>query len=179
MQQTQEKTIEQGIQRLREITVAESVFSDDLNTKNPDLVPCTSVMWQKLVRLGPQEYTSALAIMKRDDTGETVLDMAKKLRAYADAMHRPTHARIVAVETCLQKLEDKIEENHNKLREEIRENLKEDFLQISAVQVKVLEPNTDVPQIERKGIPHELSCGDCGENMRWDEKSTADLVRCA
>ncbi|RMC22351.1 hypothetical protein DUI87_00663 [Hirundo rustica rustica] len=55
MQQTQWKTIEQGIQGLREMAVAEIVFSDDINTRNPNLVPCTPVMWRKLVQLGPQE----------------------------------------------------------------------------------------------------------------------------
>uniref|UniRef100_A0A8U8AWS9 Uncharacterized protein n=1 Tax=Geospiza parvula TaxID=87175 RepID=A0A8U8AWS9_GEOPR len=65
MQQTGWKTIEQGIQRLREMAVAELIFSDDVTTRNPDLVPCTPVMWRKLVRLGPPEYASALAIMKR------------------------------------------------------------------------------------------------------------------
>ncbi|KAF4796457.1 hypothetical protein TURU_083962 [Turdus rufiventris] len=79
MQQDQWKTIEQGIQCLREMTVAEIIFSDDLTTKNADLVPCTSVMWHKLVRLGPQEYASALAIMKWDEREETELNMAKKL----------------------------------------------------------------------------------------------------
>ncbi|TRZ07573.1 hypothetical protein HGM15179_019538, partial [Zosterops borbonicus] len=132
MQQTQWKTIEQGIQHLREMAVAEIVFSDDLNTRNPDLVPCTSAMWRKLVQLGPQEYTSALAAMKRDDMEETALDMAKKLRAYADAMHGPTHARITAVETCLQKLEDRGESQYT---QEIRE-MKEGFLQDSALQIR-------------------------------------------
>ncbi|RMC20408.1 hypothetical protein DUI87_01258 [Hirundo rustica rustica] len=70
--------------------------------------------------------------MKREDMEETVLDMAKKLRAYADAVHGPTHTRIAAVETRLQKLEDKIDENHKRLRKEIRE----DLLQISAVQIR-------------------------------------------
>ncbi|RMC20043.1 hypothetical protein DUI87_00889 [Hirundo rustica rustica] len=79
MQQTPWKTIEQGIQCLREMAVAEMVFSDDINTRNPDLVSCTSVMWRKLIRLGPLEYASALAVMKREDMEETVLDMAKKL----------------------------------------------------------------------------------------------------
>ncbi|RMC18191.1 hypothetical protein DUI87_05072 [Hirundo rustica rustica] len=133
--QTPWKTIEQGIQRLREMAVAEMVFSDDINTKNPDLVSCTSVMWRKLIRLGPLEYATALAVMKWEDMEETVLDMAKKLRAYADAVHSPTHARIAAVETRLQKLEDKIDENHKKLKEEIRE----DLLQISAVQIRAAE----------------------------------------
>ncbi|RMC20087.1 hypothetical protein DUI87_00933 [Hirundo rustica rustica] len=76
----------------------------------------------------PQEYSSALAIMKQDETEETVLDIAKKLQTYADAMHSPTHARIAALETRMKKLENKIEENHKEL--------KQDILQISAVQVK-------------------------------------------
>ncbi|RMC18123.1 hypothetical protein DUI87_05003 [Hirundo rustica rustica] len=67
------------------------------------------------------------AIMKWDETEETVLDMAKKLRTYADAMHGPTHARIAALETQVRGLADKMEENHKEL--------KEDILQISAVQV--------------------------------------------
>ncbi|RMC09791.1 hypothetical protein DUI87_13578 [Hirundo rustica rustica] len=168
-QQTQWKTIEQGIQRLREIAVAEIVFSGDINTRNPDLVPCTPVMWRKLVRLGPQEYSSALAIMKRDETEETVLDMAKKLRTYADAVHGPTHARIAALETRMRKLEDKIEENHKEL--------KQDILQISAVQVRG-SGTTRKRSLDRegKGIPRaklwSFLC-DCGENMkRWDGEST-------
>ncbi|RMC22243.1 hypothetical protein DUI87_00554 [Hirundo rustica rustica] len=66
--------------------------------------------------------------MKRDETEETVLDMAKKLQTYADAVHGPTHARIAALETQVQGLADKMEENHKEL--------KEDILQISAVQVE-------------------------------------------
>ncbi|RMC00749.1 hypothetical protein DUI87_22432 [Hirundo rustica rustica] len=116
--------------------------------------------------------------MKREDMEEMVLDMEKKLRAYADAVHGPTHARVAAVETRLQKLEDKIDENHKKLREEIRE----DLLQISAVQIR------------GPGTQHRCSLGrergytpcaelwfflqDCGENMnRWDGKSTATLAQ--
>ncbi|RMB93035.1 hypothetical protein DUI87_30541 [Hirundo rustica rustica] len=64
--------------------------------------------------------------MKRDETEETVLDMAKKLRTYADTVHGPTHARITALETQVRGLADKMEENHKKLRE--------DILQISVVQ---------------------------------------------
>ncbi|RMC04311.1 hypothetical protein DUI87_19130 [Hirundo rustica rustica] len=178
MQQTPWKTIEQGIQRLREMAVAEMVFSDDINTRNPDLVSCTSVMWRKLIRLGPLEYASALAVMKREDMEETVLDMAKKLRAYANAVHGPTHARIAAVETRLQKLEDKIDENHKKLREEIRE----DLLQISAVQIRGSgTQRRRSPARERGYTPRAelwFFLRDCGENMnRWDGKSTAALAQ--
>ncbi|RMC12272.1 hypothetical protein DUI87_09784 [Hirundo rustica rustica] len=79
MQQTPWRTIEQGIQRLREMAVAEMVFLDDINTRSPDLVSCTSVMWLKLIRLRPLAYASALAVMKWEDMEEMVLDMAKKL----------------------------------------------------------------------------------------------------
>ncbi|RMC09728.1 hypothetical protein DUI87_13515 [Hirundo rustica rustica] len=68
--------------------------------------------------------------MKRDETEETVLDMAKKLRTYADAVHGPTHARIAALETQVRGLADKMEENHKEL--------KQDILQISAVQCTLL-----------------------------------------
>ncbi|RMC19423.1 hypothetical protein DUI87_04034 [Hirundo rustica rustica] len=174
MQQTQWKTIEQGIQHLREMAVAEIVFSDDLNTRNPDLVPCTPVMWRKLVRLGPQEYSSALAIMKRDETEETVLDMAKKLRTYADAVHGPTHARIAALETQVRGLADKMEENHKEL--------KEDILQISAVQVRG-SGTTRRRSLDRegKGIPRAKLWSflrDCGDNMkRWDGESTDAITQ--
>ncbi|RMC16961.1 hypothetical protein DUI87_06216 [Hirundo rustica rustica] len=128
------------------MAVAEIVFSDDINTRNPDLVPCTPVMWRKLVQLRPQEYSSALAIMKRDETEETVLDIAKKLRTYADAVHSPTHARIAALETQVQGLADKIEENHKEL--------KQDILQISAVQVKGSGTTRKrTLDRKRKGIP--------------------------
>ncbi|RMC21894.1 hypothetical protein DUI87_02765 [Hirundo rustica rustica] len=69
--------------------------------------------------------------MKRDDTEETVLHMAKKLRTYADAMHGTTHARIAALETQVGGLADKMEENHKEL--------KQDILQVSAVQVEARE----------------------------------------
>ncbi|RMC09853.1 hypothetical protein DUI87_13640 [Hirundo rustica rustica] len=116
--------------------------------------------------------------MKREDMEETVLDMAKKLRAYADAVHGPTHARIAAVETRLQKLEDKIDENHKRLREEIRK----DLLQISAVQIRGSGTQRRCsPGRERGYTPRAelwFFLRDCGENMnRWDGKSTAALAQ--
>ncbi|RMC18976.1 hypothetical protein DUI87_03575 [Hirundo rustica rustica] len=80
--------------------------------------------------------------MKRDETEKTVLDMAKKLQAYADAMRCPTQARIAALETHTWKLEDEVEENHKKVKEE----MKEGFLQISAVQRGVQYTWNRLPQ---------------------------------
>ncbi|RMC21199.1 hypothetical protein DUI87_02057 [Hirundo rustica rustica] len=116
--------------------------------------------------------------MKREDMEETVLDMAKKLRAYADAVHGPTHARITAVETPLQKLEEKIDENPKNLREKIRE----DLLQISAVQIRGSgTQRRRSPGRERGYTPcAELwfFLRDCGENMnRWDGKCTVALAQ--
>ncbi|RMC22083.1 hypothetical protein DUI87_02955 [Hirundo rustica rustica] len=87
--------------------------------------------------------------MKWDETEETVLDMAKKLRTYADAVHGPTHARIAALETHMRKLEDKIEENHKELRE--------DILQISAVQYRttrdaVISIHKMIRELETQGV---------------------------
>ncbi|RMB88398.1 hypothetical protein DUI87_13818 [Hirundo rustica rustica] len=112
--------------------------------------------------------------MKRDETEETVLDMAKKLRTYANAVHGPTHARIAALETRMRKLEDKIEENHKEL--------KQDILQISAVQVRG-SGTTRKRSLDRKekGIPRAKLWSflrDCGENMkRWDGESTGAMVQ--
>ena len=59
------KSIEQGIQCLRELVVVEVVFTNDPGLRSPDRVRVNPFMWQKLTQLGPQEYASALAIMKR------------------------------------------------------------------------------------------------------------------
>ncbi|RMC18195.1 hypothetical protein DUI87_05076 [Hirundo rustica rustica] len=112
--------------------------------------------------------------MKRDETEETVLDMAKKLRTYADAMHGPTHARIAALETQVRGLADKMEENHKEL--------KQDILQISAVQLRG-SGTTRKHSLDRegKGIPRAKLWSflrDCGENMkRWDGESTDAITQ--
>ncbi|RMC20234.1 hypothetical protein DUI87_01080 [Hirundo rustica rustica] len=112
--------------------------------------------------------------MKRDETEETVLDIAKKLRTYADAVHGPTHARIAALEMRMRKLEDKIEENHKEL--------KQDILQISAVQVRG-SGTTRKRSLDREGksIPRAKLWSflrDCGENMkRWDGESTDAMTQ--
>ncbi|RMC18156.1 hypothetical protein DUI87_05037 [Hirundo rustica rustica] len=112
--------------------------------------------------------------MKQDETEETVLDMAKKLQTYADAVPGPTHARIAALETQVRGLADKMEENHKEL--------KQDILQISAVQVRG-SGTTRKRSLDRegKGIPRAKLWSflrDCGENMkRWDGESTDAMTQ--
>ncbi|RMC12984.1 hypothetical protein DUI87_10513 [Hirundo rustica rustica] len=86
--------------------------------------------------------------MKRDETEKTVLNMAKKLRTYANAVHSPTHARIAALKTQVQELANKMEENHKEL--------KQDILQISAVQSP--EQQQAFAQIKQE-IAHAVALG--------------------
>lgn len=108
MQQTQWKTTEKKNKLLRKIRITKIVFSDDINTINPNLIPYTSLMWQKLVRLGHQECTSTLAIIKQDDSKETVLNMAKKLQTYTGNIYcticNPTCIKITTVENTSTKI---------------------------------------------------------------------------
>ncbi|KAF4795801.1 hypothetical protein TURU_090088 [Turdus rufiventris] len=84
---------------------------------------------------------------------------------------------MAAVKTRLQKLEDKIEENHKRLREEMKEDL-----QISSVQIKSSGPKRRCPPDgERRYTPRAepwFFPPDYGENMkRWDGKSTLALAK--
>lgn len=121
---------------MRELVVIEIIFIDNQTIRSPDMVKCTPVMWLKLAQLGQQEYASALAMMKCNERDETVNTMVRRLWAYEDTVHGPTHARISTVETSpsehIQKLEDEIEETQQKLRKEIKDYL----LQISSVQTR-------------------------------------------
>lgn len=74
--------------------------------------------------------------MTWNEGNETVNIKMRRFQAYSDTVHGPTQATISAVETDLsehiQKMEDGIEETHQKLRKEI----KEDLLQISSIQTR-------------------------------------------
>ncbi|RMC21209.1 hypothetical protein DUI87_02067 [Hirundo rustica rustica] len=58
-------TMEQGIQCLRELAVLEVIFSEDERfPKSPDDVQCTSQMWLRFARLGPEMYSRYLATLQ-------------------------------------------------------------------------------------------------------------------
>ncbi|TRZ10540.1 hypothetical protein HGM15179_016567 [Zosterops borbonicus] len=58
-------TIEQGIQRLRELAVLEIIFSENEKfPKNPDDVQCTSQMWLRLAQLRPEMHSHYLATLQ-------------------------------------------------------------------------------------------------------------------
>ncbi|RMC20498.1 hypothetical protein DUI87_01348 [Hirundo rustica rustica] len=179
MQQTQWKTIEQGIQRLREMAVAEIVFSDDLNTRNPDLVPCTPVMWGKLVQLRPEEYPSALAIMKRDDTERRLCLI---WRRSSDHMQMPCMVQHMQNRSSGNTGAGISRQDGGESQKNSGRKMKEGFFQISAIPVRGSGTTRKrSPDIEGKGITRAklwVLLRECGENMkRWDGESTDALAQ--
>lgn len=137
------------------------------------MVKCTPVMWLKLAQPVPPEYAPALAVMMWNDRDETVSAVLRRLWVCADTVHSPTQARITAVETslleCIEKMGNKTEETHQKLRA---------FSKSPQYRPEALLSEMDVPQLGKEDTPHKLSCGfscvDYGENMkRWDGKPTS------
>ncbi|RMB93680.1 hypothetical protein DUI87_29910 [Hirundo rustica rustica] len=58
-------TMEQGTRCLRELAVLEIIFSEDERfPKSPDDVQCTSQMWLRFARLGPEMYSRYLAMLQ-------------------------------------------------------------------------------------------------------------------
>ncbi|RMC15072.1 hypothetical protein DUI87_07252 [Hirundo rustica rustica] len=70
--------MEQGTRCLRELAVLEIIFSEDERfPKSPDDVQCTSQMWLRFARLGPEMYSRYLATLQWRE-GEDKLNRWKK-----------------------------------------------------------------------------------------------------
>ncbi|XP_051624901.1 uncharacterized protein LOC127461275 [Manacus candei] len=182
VQQGQWNTMEQGIRCLRELAVLEIIFSEDERfPKSPDGVQCTSQMWLKFARLGPEMYSRYLATLQWREGEDKVGALVSKLRIYEDTVTAPLRAHVSSVETKLaehvRNLEEKIEEGHQKLREEIKEGI----FHISPGRTRVSAIRSQRPPAkERRYTPR----GDLwfylrehGEDMRkWDGKPTSSLA---
>lgn len=81
---------------------------------------------------------------------EAVFDMVKNLWAHADATHSLTHVRTAATKTCWQKLENKIEKNHEELKKKV-------FSKSHQYRSRILISNTNFPQIKKESTPHVIS----------------------
>ncbi|RMB90983.1 hypothetical protein DUI87_32581 [Hirundo rustica rustica] len=83
-------TMEQGTRCLRELAVLEIIFSEDERfPKSPDDVQCTSQMWLRFARLGPEMYSRYLATLQwreGEDKVGVLVNKTKNLRGYC---HRP------------------------------------------------------------------------------------------
>lgn len=90
-------------------------------------------MWFRLAQFWLQMYTPTITTLQwkeKDETDNSAV--TKRLWCYEGIVHDPTEAKISAVETHLVehalKMEDRIEEAHQKFRKET----KEDLLQVSS-----------------------------------------------
>ncbi|RMC21964.1 hypothetical protein DUI87_02835 [Hirundo rustica rustica] len=95
-------TMEQGIRCLRELAVLEIIFSEDERfPKSPDDVQCTSQMWLRFARLGPEMYSRYLATLQWREGEDKVGVLVSKLRIYEDTVTAPFRTHVSSVETRL------------------------------------------------------------------------------
>ncbi|RMC06795.1 hypothetical protein DUI87_16241 [Hirundo rustica rustica] len=106
------KTLEEGIQQLREVAVLEVLFGrGGQHDNDPDKVKCTGQMLWNLATLGPSQYATYIATIHPDTNRETVGSVANKLRNYESIICSPMQAQVSAVA--------------KELREEMREKMEE------------------------------------------------------
>ncbi|RMB97110.1 hypothetical protein DUI87_26394 [Hirundo rustica rustica] len=115
-------TMEQGTRCLRELAVLEIIFSEDERfPKSPDDVQCTSQMWLRFARLGPEMYSRYLATLQWREGEDKVGVLVNKLRIYEDTVTAPFRTHVSSVETRLaEQVRSLIEEGHQKLKRNLR-----------------------------------------------------------
>ncbi|RMC16235.1 hypothetical protein DUI87_08450 [Hirundo rustica rustica] len=115
------KTLEEGIQKLREVAVLEVLFGKgEQHDNDHDKVRCTGQMLWNLATLGPSQYATYIATIHPDNNRETVGSVANKLRNYESIISGPMQAQVSAV---AKELREKMEEVTEEIREgEAREN---------------------------------------------------------
>ncbi|RMC04284.1 hypothetical protein DUI87_19103 [Hirundo rustica rustica] len=92
------KTLEEGIQQLREVAVLEVLFGrGGQHNNDPDKVRCTGQMLWNLATLGPSQYATYIATIHPDTNRETVGSVANKLRNYESIISGPVQAQVSAV----------------------------------------------------------------------------------
>ncbi|RMC12507.1 hypothetical protein DUI87_10025 [Hirundo rustica rustica] len=110
------KTLEEGIQQLREVAVLEVLFGrGGQHDNDPDKVRCTGQMLWNLATLGPSQYTTYIATIHPDNNRETVGSVANKLRNYESIISGPMQAQVSA-------LAKELREEMMEMREEMRRN---------------------------------------------------------
>ncbi|RMC10515.1 hypothetical protein DUI87_13320 [Hirundo rustica rustica] len=117
--------MEQGTRCLRELAVLEIIFSEDERfPKSPDDVQCTSQMWLRFARLGPEMYSRYLATLQWREGEDKVGVLVNKLRIYEDTVTAPFRTHVSSVETRLtEQVRSLIEEGHQKLKKELKEEI--------------------------------------------------------
>ncbi|RMC20310.1 hypothetical protein DUI87_01157 [Hirundo rustica rustica] len=150
------KTLEEGIQQLREVAVLEVLFGrGGQHDNDPDKVRCTGQMLWNLATLGPSQYATYIATIHPDNNRETVGSVANKLRNYESIISGPMQAQVSAV---AKELRERMEEVTEEIRE-VREEMRRNSSHVAPVRVTGPRVRAQQPQLEREGTPHELTCG--------------------
>ncbi|RMC19171.1 hypothetical protein DUI87_03775 [Hirundo rustica rustica] len=153
-------TMEQGIRCLRELAVLEIIFSEDERfPKSPDDVQCTSQMWLRFARLGPEMYSRYLATLQWREGEDKAGVLVNKLRIYEDTATAPFCTHVSSVETRLaEQVQSLIEEGHQKLKKKFKEEIyhispepRRDVVNVS------LPLGAGIRQSRREDILHEVT----------------------
>ncbi|RMC11838.1 hypothetical protein DUI87_11964 [Hirundo rustica rustica] len=164
------KTLEEGIQQLREVVVLEVLFGrGGQHDNDPDKVRCTGQMLWNLAALGPSQYATFIATINPDTNRETVGSVANKLRNYESIISGPVQAQVSAVAKELKEdIREKMEEVTEKM-EEMREEMKRNSSHVAPVQGEAREnqaywtvcirwPGTSGPQEYEALVDTGLQC---------------------
>ncbi|RMB89942.1 hypothetical protein DUI87_33639 [Hirundo rustica rustica] len=99
--------MEQGTRCLRELAVLEIIFSEDERfPKSPDDVQCTSQMWLRFARLGPEMYSRYLATLQWRESEDKLKNnkYQSPQQQYTDGNTAPTET-VIPIHEMIQKLE--------------------------------------------------------------------------
>ncbi|RMC09920.1 hypothetical protein DUI87_12707 [Hirundo rustica rustica] len=154
-------------------------FSEDKRfPKSPDDVQCTSQMWLRFSRLGPEMYSRYLATLQWREGEDKVGVLVNKLRIYEDTVTAPFRTHVSSMETRLaEQVWSLIEEGHQKLKKE----LKEEIYYISPERTRVSAIRNRHPPARERGYTPRGNLWsflrEHGEDMRkWDGKPTSSLA---
>ncbi|RMC09665.1 hypothetical protein DUI87_13451 [Hirundo rustica rustica] len=172
------KTLEEGIQQLREVAVLEVLFGrGGQHDNDPDKVRCTGQMLWNLATLGPSQYAIYIATIHPDNNRETVGSVANKLRNYESIICGPMQAQVSAM---AKELRERIEEVTEEIRE-VREEMRRNSSHVAPVRVTGPRVRAQQPAARERGYTPRADLWyflrDHGEDMgRWDGKPTSALA---
>ncbi|KAF4805505.1 hypothetical protein TURU_000714 [Turdus rufiventris] len=165
------KTLEEGIQQLREVAVLEVLFGrDGQHDNDPDKVKCTGQMLWNLAKLGPSQCTAYLAIINADENQTTVGSVTNQLRNFEGMMQ-------TYVSACVSVVKEQLKEELREMREEIRRIRS----QMASMQVTGPDVRAQSPTARERGYTPRADLWfflcDHGEDMeKWDGKPTSVLA---
>ncbi|RMC22373.1 hypothetical protein DUI87_00686 [Hirundo rustica rustica] len=173
------KTLEEGIQQLREVAVLEVLFRrGGQHDNDPDKVRCTGQMLWNLATLRPSQYATYIATIHPDNNRETVGSVANKLRNYKSIISSPVQAQVSAV---AKELREEIREKMEEVTEKMEEMMRKNSSHVAPVRVTGPRVRAQQPPARERGYTPRADLWyflrDHGEDMgRWDGKRTSALA---